>query len=178
MWLLKSSRKNPGAQAYEAGDFLYIFLRFWSFWGSFSYKNFSYKKNRVTQLERKKMFYGNFLSCEIIELHNWCSSILTKSTVKLICFNIFHHQVFHTVTSVKNTNDCIRRRNSKGTTNFNEYVWPLSWHQALKAPSVTSWHQASIHSLTEADIHRWSTSSRSETFHIIQRKIPVLQTLS
>ena len=33
------------AQAFEAGDFLNIFLRFWGFWSSFSYKNCSYKKN-------------------------------------------------------------------------------------------------------------------------------------
>ena len=32
------------AKAFEAGDFLNIFLRFWGFWGSFSCKNFSYKK--------------------------------------------------------------------------------------------------------------------------------------
>ena len=35
------------AQSSEAGDFLNIFLRFFAFWGSFSYKNFSYKKKRV-----------------------------------------------------------------------------------------------------------------------------------
>ena len=32
-------------QAFEAGDFLNIFLRFWAFWGSFSYKNVSYENN-------------------------------------------------------------------------------------------------------------------------------------
>ena len=32
------------AQEFEAGDFLNIFLRFFGFWGSFYYKNFSYKK--------------------------------------------------------------------------------------------------------------------------------------
>ena len=32
------------AQAFEAGDFLIIFLRFWVFWGSFSFKTFSDKK--------------------------------------------------------------------------------------------------------------------------------------
>ena len=35
------------AQGFEAGNFLNIFLRFLVFWGSFSYKNFSYKKRRV-----------------------------------------------------------------------------------------------------------------------------------
>ena len=33
-------------QAFEAGDFLKIFLRFWGFWGLLSYKKF-YKKKRV-----------------------------------------------------------------------------------------------------------------------------------
>ena len=33
-------------QAFEAGDFLYIFLKFCGFWGSFPYKKtFLYKKN-------------------------------------------------------------------------------------------------------------------------------------
>ena len=32
------------AQAFEAWYFLKIFLWFWGFWGSFSYKRFSYKK--------------------------------------------------------------------------------------------------------------------------------------
>ena len=32
------------AHAFEDEDFLNIFLRFWGFWGSFSYKNFSHKK--------------------------------------------------------------------------------------------------------------------------------------
>ena len=32
------------AQVFEAGDFLNIFLWFLGFWGSLSYKNFSYKK--------------------------------------------------------------------------------------------------------------------------------------
>ena len=35
------------AQAFEAGDFLNIFLGFRVFWGSFSYKNFSYEKKNV-----------------------------------------------------------------------------------------------------------------------------------
>ena len=35
------------AQAFKAGDFLSIFLRFLGFSGSFSYKNFSWKKKRV-----------------------------------------------------------------------------------------------------------------------------------
>ena len=36
------------AQAFEAGDFLNIFLRFWVFWGSFSFKTFSDKKTLMT----------------------------------------------------------------------------------------------------------------------------------
>ena len=32
------------ALAFEFGDFLNIFLKFWGFGGSFSYKNISYKK--------------------------------------------------------------------------------------------------------------------------------------
>ena len=32
------------AQALETEDFLSIFMKFWSFWGLFSYKKFSYKK--------------------------------------------------------------------------------------------------------------------------------------
>ena len=33
------------AQAFEAGDSLNIFLRIYLFWGSFSYKNYSYNEN-------------------------------------------------------------------------------------------------------------------------------------
>ena len=40
-------------QAFEARDFFNIFLRFWGFWGSFSYKKFSYKKRRVVYVEVK-----------------------------------------------------------------------------------------------------------------------------
>ena len=32
------------AQAFEAGDLPNIFVRFWGFWGSFSYKTFRIKK--------------------------------------------------------------------------------------------------------------------------------------
>ena len=35
---------KSAAQVFEAGNFLNIFLRFWGFCGSFSYKNFSSKK--------------------------------------------------------------------------------------------------------------------------------------
>ena len=38
-------------QAFEAGDFLNIFLRFWGFLGSFSYKNFSHKKKTRKQAQ-------------------------------------------------------------------------------------------------------------------------------
>ena len=46
LYFLKSSRfLKIAAKAFEAGNFLNIFLTCWSFWGSFSHKNFSYKKN-------------------------------------------------------------------------------------------------------------------------------------
>ena len=35
------------AQAFEGGGFLNIFLRFLGFWGSFSYKDFSYMKKTL-----------------------------------------------------------------------------------------------------------------------------------
>ena len=38
---------QKSAHAFEAEDFLNIFVRFWGFRGSFSYKNFSYKKTRI-----------------------------------------------------------------------------------------------------------------------------------
>ena len=38
------------AQAFEAGYSLKILLRFSGFWGSFSYKKFSYKKKRLWRL--------------------------------------------------------------------------------------------------------------------------------
>ena len=40
----KSVFLKIAAQAFEAGDFLNISLRFLGFWGSFCYKKFSYKK--------------------------------------------------------------------------------------------------------------------------------------
>ena len=43
----KSAFLTIAAQAFVAGDFLNIFLRFGGFRGSFSYKNFSYSKKRV-----------------------------------------------------------------------------------------------------------------------------------
>ena len=42
--LEKPSFLKIAAQAFETGGFLNIFLRFWGFWGSFSYKTFSNKK--------------------------------------------------------------------------------------------------------------------------------------
>ena len=47
--LEKSAFLKIVAQAFEAGDFLNIFLRFSGFWGLFSYKNFSYKKKKRVQ---------------------------------------------------------------------------------------------------------------------------------
>ena len=43
----KSAFLKIAAEAYKARDFLNIFLRLWSFWGSFSYKIFFCKKKRV-----------------------------------------------------------------------------------------------------------------------------------
>ena len=43
--LEKSVLLKIATQAFEAGGFLNIFLRFWAFWGSFSYQNFCYKRN-------------------------------------------------------------------------------------------------------------------------------------
>ena len=40
----KSAFLKIAAEAFKARDFLNILLRFWSFWGSFSYKIFIYKK--------------------------------------------------------------------------------------------------------------------------------------
>ena len=42
--LEKSAFLKIPAQAFESVDFLTIFLKFLGFWGSFSYKNVSYKK--------------------------------------------------------------------------------------------------------------------------------------
>ena len=42
--LEKSGFQKIAAQAFKAEDFLNIFLRFWGFWGSFSYKNFLMKR--------------------------------------------------------------------------------------------------------------------------------------
>ena len=44
------------AQAFEAGDFLNIFLRFWGFSGSFSYNQFSYKEHVQFTTNLKQIF--------------------------------------------------------------------------------------------------------------------------
>ena len=44
------------AQAFEAGDFLNIFLRFWGFSGSFSYNHFSYKEHVQFTTKLKQIF--------------------------------------------------------------------------------------------------------------------------
>ena len=49
------------AQAFEAGDFLDIFLRFCYFWGSFFYKDFSYK-NTCIYCSLKSLFFNDFSS--------------------------------------------------------------------------------------------------------------------
>ena len=40
----KSAFLKIATQVFEAGNFVNIVLRFWGFWGSFSYKSLSYKK--------------------------------------------------------------------------------------------------------------------------------------
>ena len=57
----KSAFKKIATQAFEAGDFLNIFLRFSGFWGSFSYNNFSYEKN-VYKKRYKTRLWGENLS--------------------------------------------------------------------------------------------------------------------
>ena len=49
----KISVLKSAAQAFEAGYYLNILLRFWAFRGSFSYKNFSYKKNVYNEVNSK-----------------------------------------------------------------------------------------------------------------------------
>ena len=64
------------AQAFEAKDFLNIFLWFWSFGGSFSYKNLSYEKYTCIYLIYNKIsfsivcnsFFPSLRNCKII--HN------------------------------------------------------------------------------------------------------------
>ena len=46
----KSTFLKIAVQAFQARDFLYIFVRFLGFWDSFSYKTFSWKKRRVWHL--------------------------------------------------------------------------------------------------------------------------------
>ena len=43
----KTTFLKISAQAFEAGDFLNVFLRFLGFWDSFSSKHFSYVKKNV-----------------------------------------------------------------------------------------------------------------------------------
>ena len=58
--LEKSVFLKSAAQAFEAEEFLNIFLRFWGCSGSFSYKNFSYKKKRVLTKLAKLCLPWNF----------------------------------------------------------------------------------------------------------------------
>ena len=44
LFLECSTTLKIAAQAFDAGNFLLIFLRFWGFWGLFNYKHFSYLK--------------------------------------------------------------------------------------------------------------------------------------
>ena len=62
-----SNKKNSAflkivAKTFEAGDFLNIFVRFWAFRGSFSYKKFSYKKKYVMNFKSVSVYEFNFLN--------------------------------------------------------------------------------------------------------------------
>ena len=88
MKLLKTSNTNQRfrkieAQAFEAGDFLNIFLRFWDFWGSFSYKNISYKKTCVASAI-VSFFLLNFLFLFLVTLILSNTSVLTLQLRLLI----------------------------------------------------------------------------------------------
>ena len=55
LFLECSTTLKISAQAFEAEDFLHIFLRFWGFWGSISYKHFSYSQK--TCIEKVYRYY-------------------------------------------------------------------------------------------------------------------------
>ena len=57
----KSMFLKIAVEAFEAGDFLNIFLRFFGFWGLFSYKKFSYKKKMCTG-PTKRFDFNRFLT--------------------------------------------------------------------------------------------------------------------
>ena len=76
--LEKSAFKKIATQAFEAGDFLNIFLRFSGFWGSFSYNNFSYEKN-VYKKRYKTRLWGENLSFGFISsrIGTWTCKVLS-----------------------------------------------------------------------------------------------------
>ena len=70
MLLEKSACLRIAVQSSEAGDFLNILLRFLGFWGSFSYKNCSYKKKHVIMNSSFDNVF-QFLSSLLVFLTGW-----------------------------------------------------------------------------------------------------------
>ena len=92
------------AQAFETGDYFNIFLKFWGFWGSFSVKDFSYKKKRVAKsISMLKVKLFSCFTCDTFSKkqsrssHQRCSigvlKNFTKFTGKLLCQSLFFNKV-------------------------------------------------------------------------------------
>ena len=92
------------AQAFETGDCFNISLKFWGFWGSFSDKDFSYKKKRVAKsisMLKVKLFCcftcDTFSKKQSRSSHQRCSigvlKNFTKFTGKLLCQSLFFNKV-------------------------------------------------------------------------------------
>ena len=92
------------AQAFETGDCFNIFLKFWGFWGSFSVKDFSYKKKRVAKsISMLKVKLFSCFTCDTFSKkqsrssHQRCSigvlKNFTKFTGKLLCQSLFFNKV-------------------------------------------------------------------------------------
>ena len=92
------------AQAFETGDCFNIFLKFWGFWGSFSVKDFSYKKERVAKsISMLKVKLFSCFTCDTFSKkqsrssHQRCSigvlKNFTKFTGKLLCQSLFFNKV-------------------------------------------------------------------------------------
>ena len=80
-------------QAFEAGDFLNIFLRFSGFHGSFSYKNFSYTKNVCYKLYATCLYnLANILYLDIfLRFSGFYGSFSYKnfSYTKNVCYKLY-----------------------------------------------------------------------------------------
>ena len=110
------------AEASEAGDFLNIFLRFLGFWGSFSYKYFSYekknKKRRVSKMEHfmhKKVHLRPLTGCwthprKSLHIHE---NLATQSHVLLFAWYSFRETIYtpvrrqSTAIMLNSNNSCI-----------------------------------------------------------------------